>query len=84
MREGEGKEETSHGVYQGSWKDDMKNGHGRLDYKNGDYYEGNWENNEFSGEGEYYQKDNCTYNGEFRFGRYEGQGVMKYTNDDQY
>ena len=53
MREGEGKEITNHGVYQGSWKDDVKNGQGRLEYKNGDVYEGNWENNLFSGEGEY-------------------------------
>ena len=31
--------------YEGIWKNDHKNGRGRLIDENGHYYEGNWKNN---------------------------------------
>ena len=47
---------TDGSVYEGNWIDGVKDGTGKLYWKNGDIYDGNWLNNEYHGQGEYFQK----------------------------
>ena len=30
------------GIYDGEWKDDLKNGKGKINFANGDHYDGEW------------------------------------------
>ena len=34
-------------IYEGNWKNNLKEGNGKMIYKNGDIYEGNWEKDNF-------------------------------------
>ena len=38
--------------FEGQWKDDLRNGYGRLTFaKAGDFYEGEWQNDTMHGRG---------------------------------
>lgn len=39
--------------YIGDWKNNKKNGNGKIKYKNGDEYEGQFKNNKKEGKGIY-------------------------------
>ena len=69
---------TDGSVYEGNWIDGVKDGTGKLYWKNGDIYDGNWLNNEYHGQGEYFQKlDQSNFTGNFINGKKEGEGVCK-------
>jgi len=42
--------------FEGHWKDDLKEGHGRCIWKNGDIFEGNYQNDLPEGEGTFKSK----------------------------
>ena len=61
--------------YEGIWKNDHKNGRGRLIDENGHYYEGNWKNNEPNGFGIYVSKNPYwRYEGDWQDGVQDGKG----------
>lgn len=41
-------------IYNGNWKDDLKNGLGKMNYPNGACYEGEWMKGKKHGEGTYF------------------------------
>jgi hypothetical protein len=61
------------------WKDDMKHGMGRMEYKGkgreGEY-QGYWENDRRHGEGIFTYASGDTYSGWWRFGQKEGKGTF--------
>lgn len=55
--------ELPDGKYYGVCLDNkIRNGLGKMEYKNGDIYEGHWENDKKHGEGEF-TSENFTYRG---------------------
>ncbi len=67
--------------YEGAWIKDRKNGHGKIEFSDGDMYEGNFLNDKFDGEvGEYQWKSKYKYKGQWRDGKMEGIGT--FTNRD--
>lgn len=53
-------------IYQGSWKEDKKHGHGILEKANGDKYYGYWNSDMKEGQGYYwYSKTGKVYLGEW-------------------
>ena len=40
-------------IYDGNWKNDVKNGYGTLNYANGDVYTGDWKDDMADGYGTY-------------------------------
>ena len=86
MREGQGRMIEDGTIYEGGYKDDVQNGHGKLIYKNNDVYEGEFENNQPSGHGilKYKKSDKSEYDGEFQKGLLNGQGTLTYTNGNVY
>ena len=37
--------------YKGEWRDDKKEGTGKMNYSNGNVYDGQWKNNKKMGQG---------------------------------
>jgi hypothetical protein len=50
-REGTGYwiEKSGDCIYEGQWKDDRKDGYGRIIHKNGKTYQGKWKRDKFNG-----------------------------------
>ncbi len=68
------------GVYRGDIK---REGHGSMDYKNGDTFEGIWENDQ-KVNGIYYFSNGNKYIGEFKNDKINGLGKMEFQNKDKY
>ena len=83
--QGEGTEETDDHYYQGSFKDGIKDGKGKVLYKlYGDKYQGDFKDNEINGFGLYIWKNNHSYQGSFLHGKMHGSGFYKWPNGDTY
>ena len=66
IKEGKGREETSENIYEGEYKNDKKNGKGKLTYKNlKDFYEGDFKDNNITGKGHYEWANGESYIGTF-------------------
>ena len=50
-RDGKGDESSQYGSYKGSWRNDMKQGHGEEKSLVGTIFEGTWEKNRKHGRG---------------------------------
>ena len=68
--------------YDGQWKDDMKNGNGKICYiigvftsPNDDYYEGEWVDNYMSGKGTRTYPNGDKYTGDFNKDIRDGTGI---------
>lgn len=59
-------------------------GHGRMQWKNGDYYEGEFSAGLFHGKGKLSTKVSGVYIGKFVAGVMEGQGELTYTDGARY
>jgi len=61
----------------GQWSDDMRSGHGRYRYVNGDIYDGEWSNHVRHGSGQYtYATNGIVYSGTWENGRRVGTGSI--------
>ncbi len=81
IKNGFGKEESDEFIYEGEYKNDKKNGKGKLFFKNlNDSYEGNFEDNDINGNGIYKWENGEIYKGNFLKGKMNGEG--KYTWPD--
>ena len=57
-------------VYEGEFKDGLREGFGRMEYPNLDFYEGEWREGLPHGQGKYYYRScDSTASGEFVYGR---------------
>jgi len=64
-------------VYNGEFKDDLREGNGKVVAKDGShYYVGDWVNNKMDGNGIYYSSKLGTYKGRFHDNNFEGKGNL--------
>ncbi len=78
------KDGYSHTIYEGEWKDDKRNGRGKLTWANGDVYEGDFKNDKRNGRGKETYDNGDFYEGEFKNGKVHGRGKETYANGDVY
>lgn len=91
LREGEGefrialKEKVhSQNLYNGSWKEDKRNGFGVQLFPSGDKYEGEWDKDEISGKGNYVTVTGKIYSGEWKSGLKHGLGELILPDGKEY
>jgi hypothetical protein len=64
-------------IYNGEFKDDLREGNGKVISKDGShYYVGDWLNNKMDGNGIYYSSKLGTYKGRFHENHFEGKGNL--------
>ena len=49
--------------YEGEFKNGLREGKGKIKYKNNDKYDGMWKNDKYNGKGIYYFHDGSIYDG---------------------
>lgn len=59
-------------VYEGNWRNGVREGHGRLVHTNGATYTGDWKNNMANGLGVYQDHQNYKYEGQWKDDCQEG------------
>lgn len=86
VQNGIGKEENyeDNTIYEGEYKDGIKEGVGKLAFPDGSYYEGEFKGGEMNGKGTLKFPDNREYKGEFKDGKMDGKGVFKWENGNMY
>ena len=85
LKDGKGKEETIENIYEGEYKNDKKNGKGKLYYKIlKDTYEGDFKDNNITGKGFYEWSNKETYKGTFLNGKMHGKGIYKWPDGGKY
>lgn len=70
------------GLYIGEFKDNKKNGFGKMTYVSGNVYEGNWEKGKKSGYGKMIYASGNVYEGEWKNNKRNGFGRMIYKKDN--
>ena len=63
-------------IYEGDYKNDLKNGEGIYYYNNGDKYEGEWINGIREGKGIFYWKNGDKWEGYFHNDLLDGEGMF--------
>ena len=71
--------EYEDGTYIGEFNQDLKEGRGRFEYKNGDIYAGEWKNDQMEGKGVYTFNNGNIYEGEFKNNKQDGKGILLYS-----
>jgi radial spoke head protein 1 len=71
-------------IYEGEFKNGLRDGFGKYSYGNGDKYEGEYRENEKHGIGKMTYNEKGTYHGYFESGARHGEGVFMYPNSDVY
>ena len=64
-------------VYEGFWKNGLKDGFGTYKWKNGSRYSGNWIVDKMSGLGHFYKGDTYEFVGEFINNKFDGFAFIK-------
>ena len=70
--------------YDGAWQNGQIEGHGRLEYRNGNVYEGEFVDDKIQGKGVMTYQNGDIYKGAFEKEKAQGKGVMTYQNGDIY
>ncbi len=84
-KSGEGQEDSEFYIYRGSFKNNKKNGKGKIYLKVlKDWYEGDFHDDSITGHGEYYWSNSNTYVGQFLNGKMHGKGVNKWPDGTEY
>ncbi|CDW73108.1 morn repeat protein [Stylonychia lemnae] len=85
QKDGRGRYIWSSGqVYDGLWKNGLRNLYGRYVYVSGNYYIGEWKDSKINGYGKYYENSGDYYEGQYLNGKRQGLGLYKYISGDQY
>ena len=71
-------------VYEGRWKNNLRNGQGKYTWATGEVYEGKWKDDQKHGKGTYTYSNGDTYIGRFRDDKPHGYGTYIYTNGDSF
>ena len=83
-KEGSGIEKNKDLTYLGCFSNDLRNGKGKIIYKEGDSYEGDFSNGQITGYGIYKWADKNTYEGDFLDGHMHGKGKYKWDDGNEY
>ena len=84
-KEGIGTEKTDDYIYEGAFKNNLKEGKGKITYyKNGESYDGDFTEDEITGNGCYIFSNKNSYKGEFLKGKMHGKGVYKWWKGNEY
>ena len=70
-------------IYIGELNGEIRNGKGKMIYRNRDIYEGDWKHNKKHGKGILYF-DKGKYDGEFYKDYFDGEGTLTYNNGNIY
>mgnify|MGYP001172452313 CR=1 FL=1 len=70
-------------LYEGYFKNDVKEGEGKLTYVSGDVYQGSWKTDRASGFGVLKYRSGDTYTGHFVNGVKSGDGILQYKNHQE-
>ena len=85
LLQGKGTEETKEFDYVGDFKNEQKEGEGKIVYKIlNDVYEGSFRNNSINGVGFYIWANKDTFKGEFLNGKMHGKGLYKWVDGGEY
>ena len=85
IKNGFGKEDSDEFIYEGEYKNDQKNGNGKMYFKLlHDSYEGNFVNNNINGNGIYKWKNGDCYEGNFENGKMNGKGKYSWPDGGFY
>ena len=68
--------------YTGEWREGVKQGFGKMNWKDGDRYRGDWRNDLPEGKGEYQWANGNKFVGQFHQGLPSGEGVFETRNGD--
>lgn len=71
-------------IYDGEWREKMRNGYGEYKWIVGDRYVGNWEHGNLHGNGTYYWSDKRTYVGNWVNHNQEGFGIFEWPDGHKY
>ena len=66
--------------YEGNIINGIKDGFGKLKFKDGTIYEGEFKDDKYNGKGKIIYSDNSEYEGEFHNNLKEGQGIFKWAD----
>lgn len=83
-KEGKGTKKYLSGVYEGEWKNGLRDGQGKYTWTNGDTYTGAWFEDKRNGQGLYIWHDGSKYKGNYSHGVRSGYGIYYYTNGTIY
>lgn len=64
-------------VFEGFWKNGLKDGFGTYQWKDGSKYSGNWIADKMSGLGHYFKGDTYEFVGEFKNNKFDGFAFIK-------
>lgn len=70
--------------YNGSFKNGIREGNGKMYYTSRNVYDGNWLNNVKNGKGKFTFIDGSEYNGDWKNDKYEGNGELKWASGHKY
>eukprot|EP00658_Telonema_sp_P-2_P060776 TRINITY_DN495_c0_g2_i1.p1 TRINITY_DN495_c0_g2~~TRINITY_DN495_c0_g2_i1.p1 ORF type:complete len:257 (+),score=78.99 TRINITY_DN495_c0_g2_i1:78-773(+) len=62
--------------YTGGYKENMKDGQGKMVFPDGSTYEGSWKYDKRHGDGVYWYSNGDIFSGEWRFGLKHGRGTL--------
>lgn len=72
-------------VYEGFWKDGVRQGRGRLVHTTGDVYEGEWNEDAAHGYGSFTNTEGYSYSGTWVEDQQEGEGIETWSaNNSRY
>ena len=71
-------------IYEGDWKNNWRNGKGKMTYEDGEIYEGAWKDDLMDGKGKMTYKNGDIYEGDFEYNQHHGKGKMIYEDGDIY
>ena len=69
-------------IYDGEWKNDIRDAQGTQIYANGDIYSGKWKDDMKNGQGTFTYLNGDIYTGEFLDDKKNGRGTFTYSNGD--
>jgi len=70
--------------YEGGWNNDLREGYGRVTWKNGTGYEGEWKNSRMNGKGTYWWPNGDRYEGDWLNDNHHGYGVQYWGDGSTY
>ncbi|CAD8163462.1 unnamed protein product [Paramecium pentaurelia] len=71
-------------VYEGEWKNGMRDGFGKQKWPDGSIYEGEWVEDKSSGRGKLTHADGDVYDGEWKNDKANGKGTYIHVNGAKY